>query len=98
MFDFIESVGLTLDTELVSGGAFYTTLLDGDSFELAARLPKGFVERADWADGNARRVWVDADCYAICTYCEHDLFLEIHGSYSAFMSSMSKADDFYLTH
>jgi len=98
MFDFIESVGLTLDTELVSGGAFYTTLLTCDSFELASRLPNGFVEMTAWSDGNARRVWVDMGRQAICTYCEHDLYLEIHGSYSAFMSSMSKADDFYLTH
>lgn len=73
----------------------YTALISGDSFDVGYNLPAGFIEVASWAEGNARRVWADLQRDAICTYCEHDLRLEVFKSSAAFFAATERARAFY---
>lgn len=73
----------------------YTALIRGDSFNVFHRLPAGFTEVGYWADDYLRRVWVDYDREAICTYCEHDLRFQIFETEVAFDAAIERAWAYY---
>lgn len=76
----------------------YTALIEDDSFVVGHHLPDGFMEVMSWKDGNVRRVWADMQRHAFCTYCEHDLHLELFGSSDAFLAAVEQAQAFYAVH
>lgn len=73
-------------------------LMGEDACNVAQRIPASFKDMPHWADGLARRVWVDLDGRAICTYCEHDLFLDLFDREEAFGEALDRARAFYADH
>lgn len=69
------------------------TLLD--THDVAAAVPESFRERADWADGLYRRVWVSESDRAIITYCEGDITVGQFDGGEAFKKQLAHARQFY---
>ncbi len=68
----------------------------GDSFDLARDLPSDFVEKTEWADGLARRVWIKSTPdYATITYCEGDVAISVHDTEETFKVELDRAAAYY---
>lgn len=78
---------------LSGGGESYRGFVMGHGID--HRIPHGFKERRDWADGLARRVWVSGEERATITVCEGDVMVTCHRTDKEYQNEITRQERFY---
>lgn len=71
-------------------------LFSGDAYLLP--VPEDFDEIEEWADGSYRVIWASDGERAIISYCEGDIYIDVHRTEESYRADYDAKQKFYQSH